>query len=864
MANIVGTTLGDTVTVNASGGTLASNVTITAIASTPSVTLTSGQQVNSISLGDGNDLISIVNASVIATRINGNIDMGAGDDSVVLNHSSVRAAVSLGESNDGLTLTAGSTISSLVDFNDGNSTLVMTGGSNITGAVSLGDGAHSIHMSGSTISSSLSAATYGTDGNTLNTYTLDMSGGSSIANGIAFANLDGGGQISVNASTISGVINLGDGADGITLTNSSRITSNMSLGDGDSTVVINSSTVAASIHFGDGAQSLTAVSASLGGIGGAQATDNQAGNTYTIELTNSTVGQIYLDALDGGGNISLTGSRVSGSLQLGDGADSIVINGSSVGGHINLGDGNSTIAITNSTLEAIRLGDGVHSINVANSTLTTIGDNYATNNQAGNDCTIELTNSTIAQISLAAMDGDGSISAVGSSITVGITTGDGDDTLNFQSVTVSDGVNVSDGNNSIVFDHVSMPVNNAILVGDGSHTINISNSTIYAIASNANDAAIDDQYHITISDSHIYGITLQNFNLGGTIVYDNATLVGSHHYGTGSDYVNFGNSSLGNGSALHMGAGNDTLVIGKEANINSLVDCGLGGADMLVLQDGAMIRNNASGPTYTVGVTPISVINAGLSGIAPWSVTLASRTITLSNNNTMVAVGDSFIASNFEQIGLMPCFSAGTKISTSNGDIEVQDLRCGDLVHTLDHRLQEIRWIGRRTLIAIDLQRYPELRPIRIGTGALGGGLPERELIVSPQHRMMVRNRIANTMFGQMEVLVPAKHLLALDGIEVAADIEEVTYVHFMCSQHEVVLAEGAPTETLYIGKGSVGTLSREALDEIFEIFPTLRLGLQMKLYPPPARHIVSPRDGRRFAGRISRRSESLLEYAKA
>ncbi|MDT9702188.1 Hint domain-containing protein, partial [Streptomyces sp. P17] len=92
---------------------------------------------------------------------------------------------------------------------------------------------------------------------------------------------------------------------------------------------------------------------------------------------------------------------------------------------------------------------------------------------------------------------------------------------------------------------------------------------------------------------------------------------------------------------------------------------------------------------------------------------------------------------------------------------------------------------------AAALAANPHLRPVRIRAGALGAGVPARDLVVSPQHRVLLRSGIARRMFGASEVLVAAKQLLALDGVELASDLDSVTYVHFLFDRHQIVQSEG-------------------------------------------------------------------------
>src|SRR5690606_22901210 len=109
---------------------------------------------------------------------------------------------------------------------------------------------------------------------------------------------------------------------------------------------------------------------------------------------------------------------------------------------------------------------------------------------------------------------------------------------------------------------------------------------------------------------------------------------------------------------------------------------------------------------------------------------------------------------------IVPCFTPGTSIATPAGERLVEDLKVGDRIITRDNGLQEIRWIGRKTLDWKVLNANPHLKPVLIRQGSLGHGLPERDLMVSPNHRVLVANDRTSLYFEEHEVLVSAKHLL--------------------------------------------------------------------------------------------------------
>lgn len=203
----------------------------------------------------------------------------------------------------------------------------------------------------------------------------------------------------------------------------------------------------------------------------------------------------------------------------------------------------------------------------------------------------------------------------------------------------------------------------------------------------------------------------------------------------------------------------------------------------------------------------------------------------------------------------IPCFVSGTSIATSNGPINVEDLSIGDLVLTIDNDYQPIRWIGKRTLSAEEIVANPKLRPIRIKAQALGGGQPHSDLMVSPQHRILIRSRIAQRMFGASEVLVSAKQLVGIDGVETTDFVGAVTYVHFMCDDHQIVFSNGAVTESMLPGAVALRAVGKKALDEILAIFPQLLDEVELV----PARKIAPNREARRMIARHSENSKALV-----
>ena len=206
--------------------------------------------------------------------------------------------------------------------------------------------------------------------------------------------------------------------------------------------------------------------------------------------------------------------------------------------------------------------------------------------------------------------------------------------------------------------------------------------------------------------------------------------------------------------------------------------------------------------------------------------------------------------------GVIPCFTAGTRVQVPAGYVAIESLRVGDRVTTVDNGPQTIRFIGRRHLTATELAKNEELRPIRIVAGALGRHLPERDLLVSRQHRMLVSSKVAERMFGKREVLISAIKLTALPGIFVDPTVETVEYIHFLFDDHQLLLAEGAQSESLYLGSEAQKALSVEARQEISVLFPEL---IQQAYMKQLARFVPSGRLQKKLMQRHAKNGKCVL-----
>jgi hypothetical protein len=166
------------------------------------------------------------------------------------------------------------------------------------------------------------------------------------------------------------------------------------------------------------------------------------------------------------------------------------------------------------------------------------------------------------------------------------------------------------------------------------------------------------------------------------------------------------------------------------------------------------------------------------------------------------------------------CFTPDTMISTENGPRAISMLQVGDRILTRDNGPQQVLWRGHRRMTGARLHVMPHLRPIRFASGALGLGRPDQDLLVSPQHRMLVKGQAAQALFNTPEVLVAAQDLVNDTTIMVDRSLREVTYVHILLEKHNVVWANGLETESFHPANTALDTVADDQRAGLIDIIP--------------------------------------------
>ncbi|MEQ9242640.1 Hint domain-containing protein [Roseovarius indicus] len=465
-----------------------------------------------------------------------------------------------------------------------------------------------------------------------------------------------------------------------------------------------------------------------------------------------------------------------------------------------------------------------------------------------------------------------------------VTTGDGND-----SIRTGDDADtiVSGGGNDTINSGID---DDEVYAGDGDDLITTGEGSDYVEAGDGNDTvygglgpSFPDELNITDEDTGFPSPDLVTDNgmdtiyggAGEDVIYgedDNDLIFG----GDDNDYIDGGidqdtidagegddtliggqgddflDGNIGN-DEMTGGDGNDTFLELSAEGADTITDFGVG--DTGSITDGDQTNNdfvdlssfyndttvadvNAAGGDFD---TPLEMMRAdaedgrldGNINGTDYSGQIGGVDLTLQDGAGGAVTGSALTYDNTN----VPCFVSGTLIATRRGSVPIEELKAGDEVITMDHGFQKIRWIGSTTVPA-----EGSLAPVVIRKGAMGN---ERDLRVSPQHRMLVRGWHVELMFGKPEALVPAK---ALINDETVFPLEggTVDYFHMMFDRHELVYAEGIPSESFHPGHVGMGAFAEDAREEILQLFPELRE--DVTAYSEPVRPTLKVREARVLA----------------
>jgi hypothetical protein len=244
----------------------------------------------------------------------------------------------------------------------------------------------------------------------------------------------------------------------------------------------------------------------------------------------------------------------------------------------------------------------------------------------------------------------------------------------------------------------------------------------------------------------------------------------------------------------------------------------------------AVSTNSTQGSQIVFYYVRINGVNVGITGAAQDVVPGVTYTITGSQDGNGDITG-TFPAGTPATVpwDTLICFTHGTLVDTPQGPRLIETLEPGDLVTTLGNGSQPLRWVGTRKVSQAEMLARPELRPVRFEVGTLGNTRP---LLVSPQHRMLLNDWRAEVYFGEDNVLVAAKALVNGTTIRQVMPDDGIVYCHLLFDRHEVIIAEGALSESFHPGEIGLGALDEAQRREIEALFPALMLEERRAAFP--------------------------------
>lgn len=770
------------------------------------------------------------------------LNMGAGGESIgdTLDGSNLTGAASVSFSGaEQGTLTSGLDTATFteverVSTGAGNDTIT-SGAGNDTVSTNAGDDIYTVANNFGT--DSFDAGEGGeTDGDRIDASALTAS------STIVFNN-DGSGSLSNSSNTLSfqDVENIETGAGADTISGSTN----------NETIVSNGGNDVFGISDDFGIDSFDAGSGTDRVDGSTLSTDTTVNFDGTSSGTLSTSGDVLtFESIEemrlGSGNDTITGSQADQSILAGAGNDTFIVSDNFGTDQYIAGTGSDTLdasALTGDvTLNFTATEDGTLAADGAQVTFDNV-ENIITG--SGNDTVIGL-------------NGNDTLNTGGGDDTVFLATGFGDytfdagntgetagDTINASGIsfdiTADLAGNLTAGSDSLTFSSVENLVTGS---GNDDITGTSANETVFSTTGDdtfrIGDGFGNDRF-VAGEGGIINGDTLDasalttdaqvvfsadeagNLTSGAnTLSFQNVEVVRT---GSGNDQISgstnndFVVTNAGDDS-IDTGAGRDTIFAGSgddEIKIAQGDSVSAGSGD-----DTFIVENTGEFTTTSINIDGGSEDSAtgdrlDLNGLADMSTLSTTDDGSGSLSGSVQLLNGATL--NFTDIeDIIPnviCFTPGTMITTPHGPRDIAKLRVGDMVRTRDNGVQPIRWIQRRTVPATD-----RFAPIRIRNGAFDG--LNSDLLISPQHRMLVTGYRAQMLFGESEVLVSAAHLV--NGTNITQDVGgDVTYIHMMFDSHEVVKANGALSESFHPGSVGLTAVSDAAREELFSLFPTLR-----------------------------------------
>lgn len=238
-----------------------------------------------------------------------------------------------------------------------------------------------------------------------------------------------------------------------------------------------------------------------------------------------------------------------------------------------------------------------------------------------------------------------------------------------------------------------------------------------------------------------------------------------------------------------------------------------------------------------------STLNINSNGVWTYTATNANTAIqALDTGNSLTEVFTVSSAAGTTNITITingqdepPCFAAGTLIGTPSGARPVEALKAGDVVLTRDSGPKVLRWVGQRVIFALNPE-HRAFQPVRLRQNCFGAGVPERDVLVSPNHRILVNDPIVELISGQKEMFCAAQFLINGQTI-LRESVDKISYHHLLLDKHEVLFTSGCQSESFYPGEIGLNSLEEGTRDEVLAVLAEVLCG--GKTYGATARGVL-------------------------
>ncbi len=230
----------------------------------------------------------------------------------------------------------------------------------------------------------------------------------------------------------------------------------------------------------------------------------------------------------------------------------------------------------------------------------------------------------------------------------------------------------------------------------------------------------------------------------------------------------------------------------------------------------ALVNNGAAEQFFAVGNATLTATEGPADGLSATGVGLS-----VAGDSHFFSSNGTYQGTDSSTPGVI-CFTPGASVVCADGPRAVEKLRPGDQVLTRDSGMQKVLWVGARHLKANDLYQRGSLAPILIPQNSLSPGVPEKDMMVSPQHRFLLTGRAPDLLFGEPEMLLPAKFLTGHAAIGPVTPAKGVTYVHVLFETHQLIRVDGTWTESFQPASATLEGMDAECRTELLDVFPEL------------------------------------------